>query len=63
MYVPDRPVMSLLATLIALAAAVLAVVDLFTNGLWLTALHTAVALSVFGAVRLCVGASLTNRPL
>ncbi len=52
------PFAALIATVTALVAAVLAVLDLFANGFWPTALHLAVALAVFGAVRLCVGLAL-----
>ncbi|MCZ4101021.1 hypothetical protein [Streptomyces sp. H39-C1] len=48
----------LLATVIAVAATVLALFDLFANGLWPTCLHFGVGLAVFGAVRLCVGLAL-----
>ncbi|MFH0246148.1 hypothetical protein ACGRHY_27870 [Streptomyces sp. HK10] len=48
----------MLATLIALVAAVLALVDLFANGIGETLVHLTVALVVFGAVRLCVGLAL-----
>ncbi|MEW2434325.1 hypothetical protein AB0952_09090 [Streptomyces caniferus] len=49
---------SLVATSIALTAAVLALFDLFANGLGATAVHLVVALAVFTAVRLCVGLAL-----
>ncbi|MEU5161244.1 hypothetical protein AB0G74_16780 [Streptomyces sp. NPDC020875] len=52
------PVPALLATLVALAAAVLALLDLFAHGLWPTVLHTAVGLGTFGLVRLCMGLAL-----
>lgn len=48
----------LIATVIALAAAVLALFDLFANGLGETFTHLAVGLAVFGAVRMCVGFAL-----
>ncbi|MGK5628424.1 hypothetical protein [Streptomyces sp. URMC 123] len=56
--VAHSPLAALLATLTALAATVLALFDLFVNGLWPTCLHLAVGLAVFGAVRLCVGLAL-----
>ncbi|WP_328380689.1 hypothetical protein OHB13_38285 (plasmid) [Streptomyces sp. NBC_00440] len=52
------PLSALLATVIAVVATVLALFDLFANGLWPTCLHFAVGLAVFGAVRLCVGLAL-----
>ncbi|QKZ24775.1 hypothetical protein HUT05_15320 [Streptomyces chartreusis] len=52
------PLTALLATITALVATVLALFDLFTNGLWPTCLHLGVGLAVFGAVRLCVGMAL-----
>ncbi|MFD5661504.1 hypothetical protein [Streptomyces hirsutus] len=57
-YVASSPFTALLATVIAVAATVLALSDLFANGLWPTCLHLAVGLAVFGAVRLCVGLAL-----
>ncbi|WP_331719981.1 hypothetical protein [Streptomyces sp. NBC_00147] len=57
-YVAHSPLAALLATVIAVAATVLALFDLFANGLWPTCLHLAVGLAVFGAVRLCVGLAL-----
>ncbi|WP_445520965.1 hypothetical protein [Streptomyces sp. NEAU-174] len=57
-YVARSPLSALLATLTALVATVLALFDLFVNGLWPTCLHLAVGLAVFGAVRLCVGLAL-----
>ncbi|WP_332010744.1 hypothetical protein [Streptomyces uncialis] len=57
-YAERSPLPALMATFIALAAAVLALLDLFANGLWPTVLHLTVALAVFGAVRLCVGLAL-----
>ncbi|GAA4694424.1 hypothetical protein [Streptomyces youssoufiensis] len=57
-YVAHSPFAALLATVIAVAATVLALFDLFTTGLWPTCLHLAVGLAVFGAVRLCVGLAL-----
>ncbi|WP_241990241.1 MULTISPECIES: hypothetical protein [unclassified Streptomyces] len=57
-YVAHSPFAALLATVIAVAATVLALFDLFANGLWPTCLHLAVGLAVFGAVRLCVGMAL-----
>ncbi|MFJ8676737.1 hypothetical protein [Streptomyces sp. NPDC093589] len=53
---------SLVATSIALTAAVLALFDLFANGLGATAAHLGVALFVFIAVRVCVGIALTYHP-
>ncbi|WP_331762342.1 hypothetical protein OG612_45125 (plasmid) [Streptomyces sp. NBC_01527] len=53
----------MLATLIALIAAVLALMDLIANGLGTTLIHLAFALAVFAAVRLCVGLALNpHRP-
>ncbi|MFD8630374.1 hypothetical protein ACFV4E_42145 [Streptomyces hygroscopicus] len=57
-YVARSPLPALLATVIAVIATVLALFDLFANGLWPTCLHLAVGLAVFGAVRLCVGLAL-----
>ncbi|MGW5679032.1 hypothetical protein ACWEV4_28810 [Streptomyces sp. NPDC003860] len=57
-FVPRNPLPALLATVIAVVATVLALFDLFANGLWPTLLHLAVGLAVFGAVRLCVGLAL-----
>ncbi|MFH8371407.1 hypothetical protein [Streptomyces sp. NPDC018031] len=57
-YVAHSPFAALLATVIAVVATVLALFDLFANGLWPTCLHVAVGLAVFGAVRLCVGLAL-----
>ncbi|GAA0897951.1 MULTISPECIES: hypothetical protein [Streptomyces violaceusniger group] len=57
-YVARSPLSALLATLTALVATVLALFDLFANGLWPTCMHLAVGLAVFGAVRLCVGLAL-----
>ncbi|WP_030997761.1 hypothetical protein [Streptomyces sp. NRRL F-5630] len=57
-YVAPSPFAALLATVIAVAATVLALFDLFVNGLWPTCLHLAVGLAVFGAVRVCVGMAL-----
>ncbi|WP_283514857.1 hypothetical protein [Streptomyces sp. H10-C2] len=55
--------MATVATLTALAATVLALLDLFAHGLGLAALHLAVGLAVFGAVRVCVGWALNPDPL
>ncbi|MFD3422390.1 hypothetical protein [Streptomyces decoyicus] len=49
---------SFVATSIALTAAVLALFDLVANGLGATSVHLVVALTVFTAVRLCVGLAL-----
>lgn len=57
-YVPRSTLSALVATVTALAATVLAVLDLFANGLGPTVIHTVVALGVFGVVRLCVGLAL-----
>ncbi|WP_019061485.1 hypothetical protein [Streptomyces prunicolor] len=57
-YPPRGSLAPLLATLIALAATVLALIDLFVNGLAETFTHLAVGLAVFGAVRMCVGLAL-----
>jgi len=57
-YEAGTPLAALLATAIAVVATVLALFDLFTNGLWPTCLHLAVGLAVFAAVRLCVGLAL-----
>ncbi|MFF1498090.1 hypothetical protein [Streptomyces sp. NPDC058304] len=57
-YVVHSPLSALVATLCALAAAVLSVIDLFANGFGPTVLHLVVGLAVFGAVRLCVGLAL-----
>lgn len=46
------------ATLTALTTTVLALLDLFAHGLGPAALHLAVGLVVFGAVRVCVGWAL-----
>ncbi|MER6113201.1 hypothetical protein [Streptomyces hirsutus] len=56
--VAHSPLAALLATVIAVVATVLALFDLFANGLWPTCLHLAVGLAVFGVVRLCVGLAL-----
>ncbi|MFC8273824.1 hypothetical protein ACFUJR_15125 [Streptomyces sp. NPDC057271] len=58
-YVAHSPLTALLATLTALVATVLALFDLFMNGVWPTCLHLTVGLAVFGLVRLCVGLALT----
>ncbi|MFJ1742604.1 hypothetical protein ACIOG4_28510 [Streptomyces microflavus] len=53
----------LLATAIALIAAVLALLDLFHNGLATTTVHLIVGLAVFSAVRFSVGLALApHRP-
>ncbi|WP_413804236.1 hypothetical protein [Streptomyces sp. OE57] len=57
-YVARSPLSALLATLTALVATILALFDLFANGLWPTSLHLTVGLAVFGVVRLCVGLAL-----
>ncbi|MEU5900262.1 hypothetical protein [Streptomyces venezuelae] len=57
-HVASSPLAAWLATLTALVATVLALVDLFTHGLWPTCLHLAVGLVVFGLVRLCIGLAL-----
>lgn len=47
-----------LATLIALAATGLALIDLFANGLSQTLIHVVLGLAVFTAVRLSIGIAL-----
>jgi hypothetical protein len=59
-YAQDR---SLLATVIALAVLVVAVVDLLISGLAITAGHFAFGLVVFAVARVCAGLSLTPRSL
>lgn len=58
---PTGGLAAVLATLIGLAAAVLALAGVFTHGLWPTLLHALVALTVFGLVRIAVFSALTGR--
>lgn len=57
------PTVAVWSTIIALAATVLALVDLIVHGLGTTAVHVLAGLTVFTSVRLCVGVSLNPRPL
>ncbi|MFE6272278.1 hypothetical protein ACFVQ9_26195 [Streptomyces goshikiensis] len=57
-YTASTSMVAIVATFIALIAAVLALVDLFANGMVETLIHLALGLGVFGAVRLCVGVAL-----
>lgn len=55
---PSAPLISLLATVIALAAAVFALMDVFTNGLGAATVHLIFVLAVFAVVRISVGLAL-----
>lgn len=58
-----HPVVSVLATVIALVVAGLSLLDLVHHGFWAACLHLTVGLSVFLLVWMCVAAALTGRPL